>query len=185
MDYSVPVGSRWKLAPGSLTSGGDHLYSERPPLHQRLASDSGHLRPGGLPATVAITVRTKRSSLSSSYGVRTRPSKNAAATSTAYDVLYDPPDGVGTVRPAARGMPRMWRTCARRDHRPCGGRTATPRSAAGDSIRGGTKAIKSKEMEPQHGSLPTPRYWGVRGMEPWLSPLPTSTRLVIILLPEC
>jgi hypothetical protein len=67
MDYSVPAGSRWKLAPGSLTSGGDHLYSERPPLHQRLASNSGHLRPGGLPAMAAITVHTKRSSLPSSY----------------------------------------------------------------------------------------------------------------------
>jgi hypothetical protein len=68
MDYFVPAGSRRKLAPGSLTSGGDHLYSERLPLHQRLASDSGHLRSSGLPATAAITVRTKRSSLPSSYG---------------------------------------------------------------------------------------------------------------------
>jgi hypothetical protein len=68
MDYSAPAGSRWKLAPGSLTSGGDHLYSERPPLHQRLASDGGHLRPSGLPATAAIIVHTKRSSLPSSYG---------------------------------------------------------------------------------------------------------------------
>jgi hypothetical protein len=68
MDYSAPAGSRWKLALGSLTSGGDHLYPERPPLHQRIASDGGHLRPGGLPATMAITMRMKRSSLPSSYG---------------------------------------------------------------------------------------------------------------------
>ena len=67
-------------AVGSLTSGGDHLNTD----------NSSHLRTGGLPATTAASPRTKRSSLSPSYGVRTRPSKNAAATSMAYDVLYDP-----------------------------------------------------------------------------------------------
>jgi hypothetical protein len=36
MDYSAPARSRWKLAPGSLTSGGDHCYSEW------LASNDGH-----------------------------------------------------------------------------------------------------------------------------------------------
>jgi hypothetical protein len=54
--------------------------------------------------------------------VRTRPSKNAVAAPTVYDVLYDPP-----VRPAAREKTWMWWTCTRRDRRPCGGRTATPR----------------------------------------------------------
>jgi hypothetical protein len=56
----------------------------------------------------------------------------------------------------------MWRTCARCDRRPCGERTATPRLAAGGSVGGGTKAIKAKEMEPQHGLLPTLKSWGVR-----------------------
>jgi hypothetical protein len=51
-----------------------------------------------------------------------KPSKNAAATPAAYDVLYGPP-----VRPVAREKPWMWRTRPRRDRRPCGGRTATPR----------------------------------------------------------
>jgi hypothetical protein len=55
-------------------------------------------------------------------GVRTRPSKNAAAALAAYDVLYDPP-----VRLAAREKLWMWPTYARRNRRPCGGRTATPR----------------------------------------------------------
>jgi hypothetical protein len=72
MDYSAPAGSRWKLAPGSLTSGSDHLCTgqphqqRRPPLHRRLASDGGHLSacpwrrgPHSRPPT----------------GVRTRPSK--------------------------------------------------------------------------------------------------------------
>jgi hypothetical protein len=168
MDYSAPAGSRWKLALGSLTSGGDHLYSERP------ASRGGHLCTDGSPATVATFApvacrqrwspqRVRRGPRPRpSMGVRTRPSQNAAATSTVYDVLYDPPGGGGAVRPVAQGTPRMWRTCARRDHHPCGGRTTTPHLAAGGSVGGGTKANKAKKMEPHHGSLPTPKSWGVR-----------------------
>jgi hypothetical protein len=76
MDYSAPAGSRWKLALGSLTSGGDHLYSERPAsrgghlcsLHRRLTSDGGHLCTGGLQATAVTSARAKRSSPPSSYG---------------------------------------------------------------------------------------------------------------------
>jgi hypothetical protein len=51
-------------------------------------------------------------------------------------------------------------TYARHDRHPCGGRTAMPRLAAGGNVGGGTKTIKAKEMEPQHGSLPTPKNWG-------------------------
>jgi hypothetical protein len=102
----------------------------------------------------AASPRTKRSSLPPSYGVRTKPSKNAAATSTAYNVLYDPPDDVGTVRPVARETPWMWQTYARRDRHPCGRRTATPRSAAGGSVGGGAKAIQAKE--PDTRQLTTP-----------------------------
>jgi hypothetical protein len=54
--------------------------------------------------------------------------------------------------------------------------------AAGGSVGGGIEAIKAKKMEPQHGSLPTPKSWG---MESWLNPLSTFTRLVIILPLEC
>ena len=49
MDYSAPAGSRWKLAPGSLTSGGDHLYSERP------ASGGGHLCTDVSPAAMTTS----------------------------------------------------------------------------------------------------------------------------------
>jgi hypothetical protein len=124
-------------ASGSLTSGSDHLSTD----------DSSYLCTGGSPAMAAASPRTKRSSLSPSYGVRTRPSKNVAATPTAYDVLYDPPDGVGTVRPVARETPWMWQTCARRDCRPCGRQTATPRSAVEGSVGVGTKAIQAKEPD--------------------------------------
>jgi hypothetical protein len=52
-------------------------------------------------------------------------------------------------------------------------------------VGSGTEAIEAKESEPQHGSLPTPKELGARGMDPWLSPLSTFTRLVIILPPGC
>jgi hypothetical protein len=131
-------------AAGSLTSGGDHLSTD----------DSSHLRTGGLPATAAASPRMKRSSLPPSYGVRTRPSKNAAATSTAFDVLYDPPDGVRTVRPAARETPQMRQTCAWCNHRPCGRWIAMPRSAAGGSVGGGAKAIQAKEPDTRQLTAP-------------------------------
>jgi hypothetical protein len=74
MDYSAPVGSRWKLAPGSLTDGARPPLlraahqRRRPPLHRRLASNVGHLCTGGLPATAATSACAKRSSPLSSYG---------------------------------------------------------------------------------------------------------------------
>jgi hypothetical protein len=91
------------FAMGSLTSGGGHLSTD----------DSGHLCTDGrrLPQHARRGPRSCPPA-----GVRTRPSKNAATTPTAYGVLYDPP-----VRPAAREKPWMWRTCAWRDRRPCGG----------------------------------------------------------------
>jgi hypothetical protein len=49
MDYSAPAEPRWKLAPGSLTSGGDHLCSER------LASGGDHLCTDGSPATATTS----------------------------------------------------------------------------------------------------------------------------------
>jgi hypothetical protein len=61
---------------------------------------------------------------------------------------------------AAQGALRVRWTCARHDRRPCDGRAATLRSAAGGSVGGGTEAIKAKEMEPQHDSLPTPKELG-------------------------
>jgi hypothetical protein len=139
-------------AVGSLTNGGDHL-STNDSSHLS-TNDSSHLRTGGLPAMAAASPRTKRSSLSPSYRVRTRPSKNAVVTSTAYDVLYDPPDSVETVRPTARETPRMWQTCARHDRRPCGRRTATPRSATGGSVGGGAKAIQAKEPHTRQLTAP-------------------------------
>jgi hypothetical protein len=89
MYYSAPAGSRWKLAPGSLTSGGDHLSTKRltsggdhlgtewlasggdhlctgqphqrwrPPLQRRLASNDSHL---------SACPMAKRPSLLPSYG---------------------------------------------------------------------------------------------------------------------
>jgi hypothetical protein len=126
-------------APGSLTSG------------------NGHLRADGLLATASTTARALRRRgphPCPPAGVRTRPSKNVAATSMAYDVLYNPSGGVGTAWPAAQGTLRMRQTCARCDRHPCGGRTATPHLAVGGSVGGGTKAIRA--MEPDMRQLTAP-----------------------------
>jgi hypothetical protein len=64
-------------AMGSLTNGGDHLNTD----------DSGHLCTDGW----RLPQHARRGPCSRPpTGVRTRPSKNAAATPAAYDVLYDP-----------------------------------------------------------------------------------------------
>jgi hypothetical protein len=132
-------------ATGSPANGGDHLSTD----------DSGHLCTGGLPTTTDASARAERSSPLPSCGVRTRPSKNVAATSTAYDVLYNPQGGVGAAWPAAQGTLRMRRTCSRRNRRPCGGWTATPHLAAGGSVGGGTKAIQAKEPDTRQLTVPT------------------------------
>jgi hypothetical protein len=129
-------------------SSGQPHQRWRPPLHQRLASDNGHLHPGGLPITAATIVRTKRSSLPSSYRGEDKTIQERDRHLHNVRRLVRPPGRHRNCAAGARGTPRMWRTCARRDRRPCGGRTTTPRSVAGDSIGGGTKAIKAKEMEP-------------------------------------
>jgi hypothetical protein len=109
-----------------LTSGGNHLCSgephqrRRPPQHRRQRPPAHQCRtsewrpPQRARKEVLAPVLTA--------GVSTRPSKNAAAAPTAYDVLYDPPG-----RSTTREKPWVWPTYARRDRRPCGGRIATLR----------------------------------------------------------
>jgi hypothetical protein len=65
--------------------------------------------------------------------------------------------------PAAQGALRVQQTCARCDRRLCGGQAVVLRLAVGGSVGGDTKAVKAKEMEPQHILLPTPRSWGREG----------------------
>jgi hypothetical protein len=48
----------------------------------------------------------------------------------------------------------MQQTCARRDRRSCGGRTAVPRLAAGGGAGGGTKAIQAKELDTRQLTAP-------------------------------
>jgi hypothetical protein len=158
----LPTGAATRpLKPKSWRLGGRWCWWSRqrrqPPL-QRATSPAAATT--SAPTTAATSApsayrrrrppppRTKRSSLPSSYGVRTRPSKNAAATSAAYDVLYDP---LGRRRSSA---PQMRQTCARRDHRPCGGRTAAPRLAAAGGTGGGAKAIQAKEPDTRQLTAP-------------------------------
>jgi hypothetical protein len=99
-------------ATGSLTSGGDHLSTD----------DSGHLHTSAVPANGGRpSARKEVLAPVLAAGLRARPSNNADAAPTAYDVLYRP-----LVRPSAREKPWMWHTCVRRDRRLCGGRAATP-----------------------------------------------------------
>jgi hypothetical protein len=98
---------------GGLTCGGHHLSTD----------DSGHLRTNAAPANGGRPSAHKEVLTPIlATGVRTRQSKNTNAAPAAYDVLCDPP-----VRPTAREGPWTWPTYARRDRRPCGGRTTTPR----------------------------------------------------------
>jgi hypothetical protein len=79
-----------------LASGGDHLCT----------NGGNHLCTSGLPAvatTSACAPWRGGPHPRPHTGVRTRPSKNAAATSTAYDVLYDSPGSVGAAWPAVAG----------------------------------------------------------------------------------
>jgi hypothetical protein len=126
-------------APGSLTSGSDPLCAD------------------GLPATAATTARApwqRGPRPCPPTGVRTKPSKNVAATSTVYD---NTPGGVGAAWLAAQGTLRMRRTCTWRDRRPCSGRAATPHLPAGGSVGGGTKAIQAKEPDTRKLTAPAAR----------------------------
>jgi hypothetical protein len=87
-------------AMGSLTSGGDHL----------ITNDSAHLCTGGR----WLLQHARRGPRSRPLtGVRTRPSKNAATTLTAYDVLYDPPVRAAGRRSRGCGGPAHGATIAR------------------------------------------------------------------------
>jgi hypothetical protein len=82
-------------------------------------------------------------------GVRTRPSKNAASTRTAYDVLYNLP-----VRLVSREKPWMWPTRARHDRRPYVDGQPRSAPAAGGSARGGTRAAQAGEPDTRQLTAP-------------------------------
>jgi hypothetical protein len=114
---AVSLAEATTSAVGSLTSGNDHLST----------NDSGHLHTGGLPATAFASARAKRSSLPSPHGSEDKTIQERDRHSRRTTPCTTPPGDVGAVRPAVREKPWMWRTCARRDRRPCGGWAATPR----------------------------------------------------------
>jgi hypothetical protein len=100
-------------AGGSLTYGDHHLSTD----------DSGHPRADAAPANGGRpSVHKEVLTPVLATGGRTRPPENTDTAPAAYNVLCDP-----SVRLAAREGPWTWLTCARRDHRPRGGRAATPR----------------------------------------------------------
>jgi hypothetical protein len=167
---------------------GPQLHFCRNGLHCTNGSRAGSwLRTA--PPTAATTSAPMGSSCTSAHeevfalvltvGVRTRPSKNAAPTRTAYDVLYDLP-----VWLVPREKPWMWPTRARRDRRSCGGRAATlcpsgrrqrrrrhqsrpgrgANHAAADSATDGERP-SPPNTEGRSGLLPT-RRWGPNSAHP-------------------
>jgi hypothetical protein len=147
-------------AVGSLTSGGDHLST----------NDSNRLHTSAVPANGGRTSAHEEVFVPVlTTGVRTRPSKNAAPTRTAYDVLYDLP-----VRLVPQEKPWVWPTSAWRDHRPCGGRTATlcPSGRRRHRSRPGQEARHAAADSAIDGEHPSPlNTEGRRG------PLPTRRRV--------
>jgi hypothetical protein len=173
-------------AVGSLTSGGGHLS----------ADDSGHLRTSAVPVNGGRpSARKEVFAPVLTAGVRTRPSKNADAAPAAYDVLYDPP-----VRPTAREKSWMCSTRARRDHRPCGGRTATPhpsgrrqrqrrhqsrpgrgaRHAAADGASDGWPRVPGVRLLRKAGERPSPPNAGGRSGSPAHAEGSAPTRLALL-----
>jgi hypothetical protein len=128
-------------------------------------------------------------------GVRTRPSKNAAAAPAAYDVLYDLP-----VRPVAQEKPWMWPTRARRDRRPCGGRAATlhpsgrrqrrrrhqshpgrgARHAAADGATDGRPRVPRVRLLRKASERPSPPNAGGRSGPPAHTESKAPTRLALL-----
>jgi hypothetical protein len=128
-------------------------------------------------------------------GVRTRPSKNAAAAPAAYDVLYDPP-----VWPVAREKPWMWPTCAQRNRHPCGGRTTTlrpsgrrqrrrrhqshpgrgARHAAADDASDGQPRVAEVRLLRKAGERPSPPNIGGRSGSPAHAEGGAPTRLALL-----
>jgi hypothetical protein len=147
------------------TSRGDHLCNGQPPPAEATTSAPVAYRRWWTPQCVQKGPRPRPP-----VGVRTRPSKNVAATSTAYDVLYNPlgrrrnsvaggaGDATGamdlrTVRPS----PVRWTD----SHAPLDG---------GGSVGGGTKAIRAKEpdtLQLTACSQPAPRSRGSPPLQGW------------------
>jgi hypothetical protein len=125
---------------GSLTSSGDHLST----------GDSGHLRTSAVPANGGRpSAREEVLAPVLTAGVRTRPSKNADAAPTAYDVLYDPRCSRRRRRSRGCGRPAHGTTVARAvDGQP------RPDQAAGGSARGSTKAIQAEEPDTRQLTAP-------------------------------
>jgi hypothetical protein len=130
-------------AGGSLTYGDHHLSTD----------DSGHLRANATPAN-GDRPNAHRQVLTPvlATGARTRLSQNTNTALVAYDVLGDP-----SMRLAAREGPWKWPTCARRDRRPCGGRTATPRPGSRWQLASSVRLVNAllpRMLEEEAGHQP-------------------------------
>jgi hypothetical protein len=142
-------------AVGSLTYGGHHISTD----------DSGHLCTNAAPANGGRpSVHKEVLTPVLATGVRTRPSRNADTAPVVYDVLYDPP-----VRPAAQEGSWTWPTYARRDHRSCGGRTATPRPGSRWQFASSARLVNAllpQMLEEEAGHQPMQKAGPQLGLPP-------------------
>jgi hypothetical protein len=188
-----------------LTSGGDHLstdgsghlYTDGSPAVATTSTPSGRLCTNGSPATAAtfavVACQQRRPSQCPRRGPRSRPPNRGEDK---------------TIQERGRhlhGVRRLVRPPGRRQNSTVGGagdatdvadlRTAQPSPlrrmdnhapiSSGRQRRRRHQSHQSQRNGAAAWLASHPNILGARGMEPWLSPLPTSTRLVIILPPEC
>jgi hypothetical protein len=140
------------FAGGSLTYGDHHLST----------NDSGHLRANATPANGGRpNAHWQVLTPVLATGARTRLSQNTNTALAAYDVLGDP-----SVRPTAREGPLTWLACARRDRRPCGGRTATPRPGSRWQLASSVRLVNAllpRMLEEEAGRQPMRKAGPQRG----------------------
>jgi hypothetical protein len=160
-------------AEATASAGGSLTYAD----HHLSTDDSGHLRANATPASGGCP-NAHRQVLTPvlATGARTRLSQNTNIALAAYDMLCDPP-----VQPAAREGLWTWEACARRDRRPCGGRTTTPRPGSRWQFASPVRlvdALLPSMLKEEAGRQP------VRKAEPQLGSPSSPSRMMNILEAE-
>jgi hypothetical protein len=204
--------SRWKLAPDNPTDGSDHLCtsSNDDLCSERLASSSDRLRRrqpplqgAASPAAATTSARVDGGCLSAREEVLA-PVLLWSEDKTIQERRCDPRGVRRLVRPPVRPVawekPWMWQTRARRDRRPCGGRTATPRPSdrrqrrrraqghpsqgarhvAADGASDGRPRVAEVRLLRKAGERPSPPNAGGRSGPPASAKGGAPTRLALL-----
>jgi hypothetical protein len=186
MDYSAPTGSHWKLAPSgspaeattsaptAATTPTPTAHQRRwPPLHRWLAGGGCHLSVCEevlAPSSYGGEDKTIQEHGRHLHGVRRLVRPPGQRQSSAASGAGDTTDAVDLC--TARPSPVQW---------------TNSRASLGDRRQ---RWRRHQNHQSQRDGATArlashPKELGARGMDPWLSPLTTFTRLVIILPPKC